>query len=54
MYSVRERGSGALHERETVLRLLECDAAARAQINQRIARLIVLGRISPSKDHVDV
>jgi hypothetical protein len=39
MYSVRERGLAALHEADVVERLSRCDEKARAQINERIARL---------------
>jgi hypothetical protein len=38
--AVRERGLAALEEAANVERLARCDQAARAQINQRIARLI--------------
>jgi hypothetical protein len=40
MYSVLERGLGALTELANIKRLTRCDDAARAQINERIARLI--------------
>ena len=40
MHSVRERGLGSLREPATIERLSCCDAAARAQINHRIDRLI--------------
>jgi hypothetical protein len=40
MHSVRERGLGSLKEPATIERLSRCDAAARAQINYRIDRLI--------------
>jgi hypothetical protein len=45
MYSVRERGLKALNEPATQERLSRCDAAARAQINQRIEKLLAAGRI---------
>jgi len=40
MVAVRERGVAALKDAANVERLARCDQAARAQINQRIARLI--------------
>jgi hypothetical protein len=40
MVAVRERGLAALKDAANVERLSRCDQAARAQINQRIARLI--------------
>ena len=40
MVAVRERGLFALKDAASVERLARCDQAARAQINQRIARLI--------------
>src|SRR5262245_45932450 len=40
MHSVRERGLGSLKEPATIERLSRCDAAARAQVNYRIDRLI--------------
>jgi hypothetical protein len=40
MVAVRERGLAALKDAANVERLARCDQAARAQINQRIARLI--------------
>ena len=40
MHLVRERGLGSLKEPATIERLSRCDAAARAQINYRIDRLI--------------
>jgi len=39
MIAVRERGLAALKDAANVERLARCDQAARAQINQRIARL---------------
>jgi hypothetical protein len=39
MYAVRERGLAALKEPTTAERLERCDAAARAEINQRIEML---------------
>jgi hypothetical protein len=45
IYSVRERGLKALKEPATHERLTRCDAAARAQINQRIEKLLVADRI---------
>jgi hypothetical protein len=39
VYAVRERGVSALKEPENLERLSRCDEAARAQINQRIAKL---------------
>jgi hypothetical protein len=45
MYSVGERGLNALKEPATQERLRRCDAAARAQINQRVQKLIVANRI---------
>ena len=39
MLAVRERGLVALKEPATVERLKRCDAAARAEINQRIEKL---------------
>jgi hypothetical protein len=40
MLTVRERGVSALNEPDTLERLGRCDAAARQQINQRIAKLL--------------
>jgi hypothetical protein len=40
IHCVRERGLAALEEPPNVERLARCDQAARAQINQRIARPI--------------
>jgi len=39
MYCVRERGLAALKEPANIERLSRCDAAARAQLDQRIAKL---------------
>ena len=39
LYSVRERGLAALKEPANLERLSRCDEAARAQINERIAKL---------------
>jgi hypothetical protein len=39
LYCVRERGIGALKELKNQERLRQCDEAARAQINRRIAKL---------------
>jgi hypothetical protein len=39
LYCVRERGLAALKEPATVERLARCDAAAKAEIDQRIGRL---------------
>jgi hypothetical protein len=38
MYCVRERGIGALNEPTNIERMSRCDAAAKAQINKRIAK----------------
>jgi hypothetical protein len=40
MWCVRERGLPALKESENIERLLRCDAAAKAEINRRIAHLL--------------
>jgi hypothetical protein len=45
MYSVRGRGLKALKEPATQERLRRCDASARAQINQRVEKLIAANRI---------
>jgi hypothetical protein len=45
MCSVRERGLNALREPANQERLARCDAAARAQINQRIEKLLAAGLI---------
>jgi hypothetical protein len=39
LYCVRERGLAALREPINLERLVRCDGAARAQINERIAKL---------------
>jgi hypothetical protein len=39
MYCVRERGLAALRDRTNLERLSRCDEQARAQINERIAKL---------------
>jgi hypothetical protein len=39
LYCVRDRGVAALREPANIARLRTCDAAAKAQINERIARL---------------
>jgi hypothetical protein len=39
MYSVRQHGITALKEPATMKRLLRCDAAAKAEIEGRIAKL---------------
>jgi hypothetical protein len=39
MFSVRERGPKALQEPPNVARLRECDGAALAQIDERVAKL---------------
>jgi hypothetical protein len=46
MYYVRERGLPALQEPTNVERLTRCDAAAKAQIDQRIKKLIDAEKIS--------
>jgi hypothetical protein len=40
MFGVRKRGVAALKERANIERLNTCDAAAKAQIDRRIAKLI--------------
>jgi hypothetical protein len=45
MWAVRRRGLPALREPAYQQRLLNCDAAARAQINARIEKLLAAGRI---------
>jgi hypothetical protein len=47
VYSVRERGLSALREPDNIERLSRCDAAAKEQIDGRIAKLIADGVISP-------
>jgi hypothetical protein len=39
LYCVRERGLAALREPTNLERLSQCDGKARAQINERIAKL---------------
>jgi hypothetical protein len=46
MYCVMARGLSALTEPATLDRLASCDAAAKAQIEQRIAKLMAKGMIS--------
>jgi hypothetical protein len=46
MWTVRERGVAALMEPTNIERLARCDAAARAEINRRVARLIVTKEIA--------
>jgi hypothetical protein len=45
MWCVRERGLKALKEPANEGRLRRCDAAAKAQINERIEKLLAAGRI---------
>jgi hypothetical protein len=45
MWAVRERGLRALKEPANQERLSRCDAAARAQINERIEKLLAADRI---------
>jgi hypothetical protein len=40
MYCVRERGLAALKEPANVARLSTCDAAAKAQIDKRVAKIL--------------
>ena len=40
MYCVRERGVQAMREVSNIERLSHCDAAAKAQVNARVAKLI--------------
>jgi hypothetical protein len=40
MWCIRERGSRALREPANIERLLRCDSMARAEINQRITRIL--------------
>jgi hypothetical protein len=47
MWCVRERGLSALREPVNIERLTRCDAAAKAQIDERIAKLIA-GGVIPS------
>jgi hypothetical protein len=46
MHTVRTRGVAALKEPANIERLSRCDGAAKDEINQRIARLIVAKRIT--------
>jgi hypothetical protein len=46
IYSVREQGVVALKEPANIERLLSCDDVARAEINNRIARLVAAGEIA--------
>jgi hypothetical protein len=46
IHSVRERGVAALKEPSNIERLLECDDAAKTEINERIARLIAAKEIA--------
>ena len=46
IYSVRERGIAALREPTNIERLVTCDDAAKAEINERIARLIAAKEIA--------
>ena len=46
MYAVRERGLGALTESANIERLTRCDDAPRAQINERLARLVAKQEIA--------
>jgi hypothetical protein len=46
VHSVRERGIAALKEPSNIERLLRCDAAAKTEINERIARLIAAKEIA--------
>ena len=46
MHSVRERGLAALKESANIERLSRCDAAAKAEINRRIARLVASNEIA--------
>src|SRR5215831_18257631 len=52
MFAVRQRGLVALEEAANVERLHGCDGAARAQINQRIARLLEQKGSSNIRDYV--
>jgi hypothetical protein len=45
MFCVQARGLDALNEPANQQRLLNCDAAARSQINERIGKLIAGGRL---------
>jgi hypothetical protein len=46
VYCVRERGLAALKEPANLERLTHCDAAAKTEINRRIARLIAAKEIA--------
>ena len=46
LWRVRERGSLALHEPANIERLRRCDAAARTEINKRIAHMIAAKEIA--------
>jgi hypothetical protein len=46
LHSVRERGLPALKKLENIERLLRCDAAAKAEINRRIAHLLAAKEIA--------
>jgi hypothetical protein len=46
MHSVRERGVASLTEPVNVERLLRCDAAAKTEINRRIAGLVAAEEIA--------
>jgi hypothetical protein len=46
MYAVRARGVEALKRPANIERLLHCDAAAKTEINARIARLIAAKEIA--------
>ena len=46
MWCVRERGLAALKEPANLERLLRCDAAAKAEINARIGRLVAAQEIA--------
>jgi hypothetical protein len=47
VWAVRERGVAALKEPANIGRLSRCDAAARTEINKRIASLIAAKKIAP-------
>jgi hypothetical protein len=47
MHTVRARGISALKEAANIERLSRCDAAARTEINKRIASLIAAKKIAP-------
>ena len=46
MHSVRERGLAALKEPVNIERLSRCDAAAKTEINRRIARMVAAKEIA--------